>query len=245
MITRALSLAAVFSLALGVRPVSAQWVASVYLGDASTAATTVRLDAPELSTRLSLEPVPFVDASWQSPVYYGGRLTRFLRGTPWLGGEAEFIHMKAIADTAVIVRMQGSDGGTAVDEPRRVSAVLPRLSLSHGLNFVLANVVVRVPLRPGTPRSRVSLLARAGAGPTIPHVEATIRNGSADGYQWGRVGFHAAVGAEVFIAKRIALCVEAKRTTTRQVAQIGTARLTAAFTTRHLMAGMTYRLQSR
>lgn len=245
MITRVLSVAAVFSFAVAVRPVSAQWVASVYLGDASTAATTVTLDAPEHSTWLALDTIPFHDASWQSPVYYGGRLTCFLRRAPWLGVEVEFIHMKAIADTAAVVRMQGSEGGTAVDEPRQVSTVLRRLSLSHGLNFALSNVVVRVPLRAGILPSRVTLLARVGAGPTIPHVEATLSNGSADGYQWGRVGFHAAVGAEVSISKRLALCLEAKRTATRQVVQIGTAELTASFTTRHFMAGMTYRLQSR
>lgn len=245
MITRVLSAAALFSLAVSVRPVSAQWVASVYVGDASTAATMVMLDAPELSTRLSLEPVPFGDASWQGPVYYGGRLTRFLRRTSWLGVEAEFIHMKAIADTTKVARVLGHQGGIAVDESRQISTVLRRLSLSHGLNFALVNAVFRVPMGRKPLASRVTLLGRVGAGPTIPHVEAILTNSRADEYQWGRLGLHGAVGAEITVWKHVAVCVEAKVTATRQVVHVGTAELTASFATRHFVAGMSYRLQPR
>ena len=226
-------------------PVSAQWVASVYLGDAATPATTVTLDDAENSTRLTLDAITFEDESWQSPVYYGGRIARFFQRAPWLAIEAEFIHLKVVADTAAVVRVRGTEAGATVDERRQVSAVLPRLSLSHGLNFALANVVFRVPLRTGQPSSRVSLLARVGAGPTIPHVEATLTTDSADGYQWGRVGLHAAGGAEVSISKRIALCLEAKRTATRQVVRVGSTELAASFATRHFVAGITYRLQPR
>ena len=217
---------------------SAQWSGAVFLGNASTSPVRLTITSPD--TSLAIESIELRDESSSSPWYYGYRVTRRFARLPWLGAEAEFIHAKAISDASQVVHVRGSFDGVAIDGERPLGSVLPHFELSHGLNFVLANVAAFWPIDSAKPDPAIVLVARFGAGPTVPHVEATFRGQSEDGYQVGGTAVAAAVGAQIRVVSHIAAIVELKATRTTQHVDVGVARFEGAFTTRHVIAGIAW-----
>jgi hypothetical protein len=132
-----------------------------------------------------------------------------------------------------------------VSGDRTLGTVLPRFEVSHGLNFLLVNAVVRFDIRQitnGTP-GRVVIIGRAGAGPTIPHVEATTFDGRVeDGYQLGRIGWQGAGGVQVKLVGRLGAVAEAKITYTRGKLDVAGAEIASSFRTRHIVAGLAWQL---
>jgi hypothetical protein len=122
----------VLGLVLLASPVSAQWHVTAFLGDAET--SPGRLDVRSASSDASVvvEPVGLRDESFDSPWYYGARLTRRFERAPRLGLEVEFIHAKAIADPSQLVRVHGRLDGRELDGQQPLGAILPRFELSHG-----------------------------------------------------------------------------------------------------------------
>ena len=232
----------VFGLVACANPASAQWYVTAFLGDAATSSTRLEILSQQSDTSLAVDPVRLADESFASPVYYGARLTRGLGRPSWLGLEVEFIHSKAIADTAQLVRAQGRLDGRPVDADQRLDAILPRFELSHGLNFLLGNVVFDWPLS-WRSEALVAIVGRLGTGLTIPHVESTFRGHDEDDYQLGGMAFAAAIGAQIRLSKRLSAVVDVKVTRTRQHVEVGTAD-EGTFTTRHVVAGVAWRATS-
>src|SRR3954470_3849613 len=74
---------------------------SFYLGGAHTRNSSLTLhDSAE--NQLTFADLPFQGRSFESPLYYGGRLGHFF--FRHFGVETEFIHLKMYANTAVPVR---------------------------------------------------------------------------------------------------------------------------------------------
>lgn len=218
---------------------AAQWTGAAYLGTASTAPARLEVDLPASNTRLSLSDVHYESGSFESPQYYGLRFG-YLFGR--FGIEGEVIHMKIFADISRHVRAEGVLSGRAVSGDMQLAGVVGRFSISHGLNLLLVNAVWRWPIAwPGGRVDRVALVVRAGAGPTMPHVESTIAGVSREGYELGRVGWQAAGGLEVRLVARLSGLLEYKRTGTRQVVGLagGTARTRVA--SNHVVFGLGWR----
>lgn len=232
----------VLAITLGVlalaNPATAQWYATGFLGNADTSPIQLRLSSPH--TALIIDAVELRDESSVSPWYYGARVTRRFSRARWLGVEGEFIHAKVISDASQVVHVRGNRDGVALDDERPLGSVLPRFQLSHGLNFVLANVALFWPIGMSKPDPAVMIVGRVGAGPTVPHVEATFDGVSEDGYQFGSAAFGAAVGAQIRLFPHVAAVAEFKVTRTTQHVDVGGARLEGAFTTRHAMAGLSW-----
>ncbi len=222
---------------------SAQWSVSAFLGKAATSPTRLEIRSGA-SDAVVLNRVHLDDESMQLPWYYGWRITRGIRRVPWLGVEVEFIHAKTIADTAQLVRVQGRLNGAAVDAQLPMSAIVPRFELSHGLNFLLANAVVRWPIAHARPEPRLAIVGRLGAGPTIPHVESTFQNQSEDAYQLGRIGIGGGIGTEVRLTNHLFAVGDLKFTTTRQRVHVGSAEIEGRFTTWHVIGGLMWRFTS-
>ena len=224
----------------------AQWSVAAFTGNASTARGDLRVTSSGDDTAVTLQAVSYDDESFQSPIYYGGRVTRFFRAVPCLGLEGEFVHLKTITRPDAVVQADGRLAGQTVTGPRPLGTVLPRFELSHGLNLILANVVVRFPTRkadaPGG-GPRLAMTGRGGVGPTVPHVEARFQNQDEDGYHVGRAAWHAAIGIEVRLWGRLHAVSEVKWTTTRQRLQAAGAGIDGRFRTRHLIAGLSWDLQ--
>ena len=61
----------------------------------------------------------------------------------WMAIEAEHVHAKVFAETADIGRVRGTLHGVPIDISQRVSVIVENLSMSHGLNFIFGNFVIR------------------------------------------------------------------------------------------------------
>jgi hypothetical protein len=191
-------------------------VLAAFLGNAWTAPNILRLQRSG-SAAVEFENVTYEDRSSRPPVYYGGRVGRCLPGMRWLSVEGEFIHFKTYADSS------------------RLGEPMPQFAMSHGLNFALVDVAVRVPVQ------RMVIALRSGVGPTIPHVETSVDGMDLDAYQIGSLGWQAAGGVEVPVWKTLFVMVEFKWTRTAETLDVPGGRVTGAFTTRHLVAGIEWR----
>ncbi|MCX7604706.1 MAG: hypothetical protein N2036_11585 [Bryobacteraceae bacterium] len=211
----------------------AEWRFAAYLGAAANRPGALRIEQPALGTRLTFGGVHYEARSFDSPIYYGGRLGHFFRRG--FGAEAEFIHLKAYALTARSVAAQGAWRGSPVDAQLPMNAFVERYSISHGLNFLLANLVYSRPV-PALPAVRWA--ARLGAGPTIPHAESTVGGESREGYQLGRPALHAAAGVELRLWKRVHAITEYKHTRTSQRTRIAAGNASALFRTHHVVFGL-------
>ena len=195
------------------------WVLAAFLGNAWTAPNMLRLQRRG-SAAAEFDDVVYEDRSSRAPVYYGARVGRCLHGMRWLSIEGEFIHVKTYADSS------------------RLGAPMPHFAMSHGLNLLLINVGLRTPLN----ESPVTIVARGGAGPALPHGESTIAGESREQYEYGGLGVHGAGGVEVRLHSRISAVVEYKITYARPEITIagGTGRTSAL--THHLAFGLAFGL---
>ena len=236
-----LLLAATCICTAGAVPADAQWVIGGYLGAARTISSALSVAQPTAGTDVTFASVDYDGESFTPPVYYGYRIGYFLPQVPWLGVEAEFIHLKAYARTDALTRASGRDRGMPVDRDVPIRDILESFSISHGLNFALVNVVARRPLggRAGA-AARVALLGRLGIGPTIPHAESQIGGISREGYEIGAPGLHLAGGVEVRMWRELAAMTEYKLTRTDQNVAIHEGQAHGRFTSHHGVFGLAW-----
>ncbi len=203
---------------------SAQWYVGFYLGANNTTKADITLDLPDRNTSLTYEDVAFEAKPFASPQYYGYRIGRMF-GDRRFGLEAELVHLKTIAKAADSYRVRGVENGVAVDEVSRMFDRVQRYQMTHGLNFILVNLVLRRPIGSG----RAALVARAGAGPTLPHAETTIATVPREQYELGGLGVQLAGGVEFTLASRFDAFGEYKFTRARPEIDVdgGTGRMTA------------------
>lgn len=205
-------------------PASAQWYAGVYMGANTTspADVTVKGDGYDIT----YPDVSFEAKSFTSPQYYGWRVGRFFDEGRRFGMEVEFIHLKVIA------------------KPEELGPDVTRYQMTHGLNFLVVNLTNRTPLgRSAYGEPRMALVARGGAGITLPHAETTILGASLEQYEYAGLGAHAAVGLDIRLKGRLSLVSEYKVTyakPTITTAHNGTGRTTAM--SHHLAVGFAFGL---
>lgn len=211
-------------------PAQAQWVVSAYAGAAFTRPADLRIEQPERATSLQFDRVRFEGRSFESPIYYGYRFARVFPRAGGLVVSAELIHAKAYADGAGI-------SGRGVHRGMPVEAIpfpfiVRRLAVSHGLNFVFANVGVRRTLG-----ERITATVMAGSGPVVPHAEVVVNGDVREDYQAAGLGLQGAAGAEWRLWRRISLLTEYKwtRAAVRLDLDTGTAKMNLS--SHHLAAG--------
>src|SRR5688572_5384416 len=119
---------------------SAQWTAAAYIGKAHTADADIRVTGGSV-TDVVFNKVDFEDRAFEGRVYYGLR-TGYM-WTSQFGLEAEFIHMKAFARVSEPVTFTGTLPTPVTANTTVPGEVLPQYGVSHGLNLVLGNFVVR------------------------------------------------------------------------------------------------------
>lgn len=228
----AAALAASLCLAAPARA-DAQWYFDGYLGGNHTRSADVSVDQPDTDVALDYRDVRFTAEPGTTPPYYGWRIGRFFGTDRRVGVEFEFVHLKVIADTGRVYDVV--DRGRSLDlmAPGPMSDVVQRYSMTHGLNFLLVNAVVRQPFGAG----RHALAFRIGAGPTLPHAESTVSGRSQEQYEVAGLGGHAAAGATIGVWRTLAALVEYKLTYARPEITIagGTGRTSTL--THHLAAG--------
>ena len=227
-----------------ISPAFADWTIGGFLGSAHTRAASLTVTQPADSTDVSLSLVRYRSDSMTAPLYYGYRVGCFPR-SGWLGIEGEFIHLKVAADTTRDTHITGTLRGDPVNGFVRLSDVVERFSISHGVNLLLVNAVAR--RQAGVDRTgdaRWTVTARLGAGASIPHPESTIAGRYVEGYEWGSLSVQAAAGLEMRLTRRLSLLGEYKLTRSIQNVTVSGGTAVTPLTTHHFVAGMTVRFRA-
>ncbi len=189
----------------------AQWYVVGYLGANHTRPADVEIDVPASNVSMTFLDVEFAARPFESPQYYGWRVGTMMGATRKFGIEAEFIHLKVYGLTSAAYGTTGSSGSTPFAPGDQMRRIVERYTMSHGLNFLVANAVMRQPLGSG----RVAFVGRAGAGISIPHTETTVLGGAVDKYEYAGTSLHAAAGFDVQVRGRLAFVTEYKLTRAR------------------------------
>ena len=197
---------------------AAGWLLAFYLGAAHTQRAALTFSPASPAAPLTLRAVDFRGESFTPPLYYGCRVTYFPNRS-WFGIEGEVTHLKVYANLPP-------------------DALVQRFSMSHGLNLLLVNVAARkIVGRSG----RLTVLTRAGAGPTVPHVESTIAGTSHEGYELGSIALHAGAGMEVALRPHMSLLAEYKVTRTRERVRVARGEARGLFVSHHVSFGFAWR----
>ena len=146
----------------------AEFALGVYGGKAWTLDSDVKLHKPG-GTRLTFNDVSWTDESFESPIYYGARLTYWIDSKPNWGVEAEFIHAKMVAELDETVAVNGTRNGVTVSGRERLGQSFGHLEFSHGLNLLMLNAKYRWSSKGG---SETNLL-----GKIQPYLGLGRRNG--------------------------------------------------------------------
>ncbi len=216
------------------------WVVSAYLGGATTDDSSIVIDQPALGTRVRFRDIDFVNRSLDMPLYYGYRAAWFFH--PHFGVEGEFIHAKVYTRPLEAADAGGTIRGVPVNGRLPLALVLDRFSISHGLNFLLANFVARHEFMkpPGEGRSPIILSGRFGIGPTVPHAESSFGGRALEGYELGSVALQFAGGAELRLYRGLYLLIEYKHTRTHQRVAIVDGHAQTLLRTNHGVLGFSW-----
>jgi lipid A oxidase len=185
-----------------------------YVGGARTSSSDLTLKLVNSQTRLTFDKVPFTGKSFESPIYYGYRVGYYF--TKHIGLEGEFIHLKVHADLDRVLTVHGTIDGLPVLRQAPIRAYADQFEVSHGLNMLLVNAVLRQGLLGGRePRdARIALIVRVGAGPTLPRPEVIVFGAAGGAYEMGPVAVQGAAGIETKLWRGLHLLTEYKYTLT-------------------------------
>jgi opacity protein-like surface antigen len=210
------------------------WIAGVFAGAAHTQPADVRLVEPDTDIRFS--DVGFSGRSFESPIYYGYRLARRLPRTHRLWLEAELVHLKTYARVDAASGSGRVNGSAAAGV--RMSDVVQGFSMSHGLNLLLGNLLVRTPL--GSDADRLRLTVRAGAGPALPHAESVVRGARREQYELAGVAVQVGAGVEARLAAHLAATGEYKLTQASPAVQTASGELRTRARSHHGAFGLAF-----
>jgi opacity protein-like surface antigen len=221
----------------------ADWIISAFGGAAHTQPSTIEMNVPSQGTQLTLAGVAYRGESFQSPQYYGLRATWTPDRHRWLGIEGEWIHAKVYATVDRSVRARGTLRGLPIDATIPLSSVVSRISMSHGLNFILINLSVRHGFGPtdATGAHRLTGIVRAGAGPTLPHAESQIDDVYVEQYEGGGLGVQVGGGLEFSLWRGLGALGEYKFTWASPDIDVAGGQATIPARTHHFAFGVQYR----
>ena len=216
---------------------------SAYLGALRTQLSTARLDQPAQRTSIELIDLHYRGESSRPRQYYGYRIGWIPSARRWMALELEHVHGKVFAETGDIVPVRGTLRGVPIDISQKVSLIVEDLSMSHGLNFIFANVVIRHEFGAdlGAGRRRAIASVRVGVGPTVPHAESTIGGVTREQYEYGGIGAQAGGGIEFALWRGLHVLGEYKFTGTDARISVDGGEAVIPARSHHVVAGMTVR----
>ena len=216
----------------------AQWAFSAFTGSNHTQPSSITIERPDVGQSLEFMDVHYDAKPFKTAPYYGVRVTRFFTDERRLGVEVELLHSKVYARTSETVEVRGTAAGVPVNQRLPMTLFVHRYNHTHGLNFLLANVVWRQPL--GDSGARLALLVRGGAGPVIPGRDIIMPGLNVQGYEFSGIGAQAAAGLTARLTTRLSAMVEYKFTYGRPEIDLtggGHGRMTAV--SHHVVFGVT------
>ena len=201
-------------------PAAAEWSISAYLGGTNTQNSYLAFRNEANGDNLRFEDVEWESRDFDGPLYYGIRSGHFFR---YFGIETEFNHLKVFARTDRTYPASGEIAGTTLTGQRRMDDFVQQFGMSHGVNLLMLNAVVRVPLfrEEDEKLGRLIVAGRVGGGRTFPHPEARAFGQEWSEYDVGSGVFHLAAGAEVKLAGPVFVFGEYKHTRMTQEVHVG------------------------
>lgn len=239
-------LVVVETLAAGVWPSSAhaEFVLDLFTGTSDTSNADVEIKQPAAGNSFTVRELTLDDKSFEDPPYYGARVAYFLERLPWLGLGVEFFHFKVFAETEETRQITGTVGGAPINATAPVNSVVQRFNVSHGVNYLMFDVIARYGLFRDVetyPHGRLQVYVGGGVGPVITHAETRIQGVAAEpGYEVGGIGGQGFAGVRFMLFRYVGLFVEGK--VTHSSLTVGVARGgEASFeeTTLHIVGGIT------
>jgi len=194
-------------------------------------------------TDLTFHDVSYEGRDFQTPPYYGVRALWFPAENSHWGVGAEFFHVKLYADTGDTVHVTGQRDSTRVNDNERIDDTIESFSISHGLNFPLADLVYRwLPGERGTDfLGHLEPYVGVGVGAVIPHVESNIGGTFHEEYQFHGPGAQALAGVKVDLTRHWGLMFEYKFTYANlDSLDIPGGSIELTPLTHHLVAGITF-----
>jgi lipid A oxidase len=140
-------------------------------------------------TNLTFSDVSWDDKSFESPIFYGARIGYWFDSTPNWGLSIDFAHLKNYLEYGKSAQINGTDAtGASVNGVAPISDHIQDFNMSHGVNTLTFNGQYRwfpSGQRDDSFLGRMQIYTGAGAGFSIPHVEALINNVRTYEYQAG------------------------------------------------------------
>jgi hypothetical protein len=157
--------------------------------------------------------------------------------------EAEHVHAKVFAETGDMVPVRGTLRGVPIEISQKVSLIVEDLSMSHGLNFIFGNFVIRHEFGAelGAGRRRAIASVRVGAGPTVPHAESKVGGVTREQYEYGGIGAQVGAGIEVAVWRGLHVLGEYKFTATDARISVDGGEAVIPARSHHVVAGMAAR----
>ncbi len=215
---------------------------SIFTGVALSQDSDLRLRQSG-DTDLTFRDVSFAGRDFSTPPYYGMRALWFSsENSPW-GFGAEFFHMKMYAETDALTHVTGRRNGVRVDGKERIDQTIQSFSLSHGLNYALAEIVYRwQPGRRGEDfLGHLEPYVGGGLGFAIPHVESNVNGRFQEEYQLHGPGVEGLAGVNVNLTRHIGLLFEYKFTYANlNSLDIPGGSIEVTPLTHHLVTGLTF-----
>jgi lipid A oxidase len=188
----------------------AEFVLSIFSGLSSVENNDLTLH--QGGDTLKFHNVSYKSRDFESPFYYGARLSYFLPQHSNWGLGVEFFHTKMYLETGDTVQVTGSRGGVPVNDSERIDNTIHSFSISHGLNIVAADAIYRWFL--GNPGhdflGRFQPYVGVGAGAAIPHLESNTTGVLFEEYQLGGPAFLGFTGVNFDIVKHWGIFLEYK-----------------------------------
>jgi lipid A oxidase len=203
----------IFALAIAVGSARGELDISLFTGVALTPDNDLELRHAG-GTNLTFHDVGYEGRDFESPPYYGFRGLWFPNEHSNWGFGVEFFHIKLYAETESTVRVTGQRNGKSLDANERIDNTVQGFSISHGLNFPLADVVYRwfpAPRDHGFPNC-LQPYAGIGLGAAVPHVESEVFDRFHEEYQFHGPGVQGFVGVNIDISKNLGAIFEYKLT---------------------------------
>ena len=140
-------------------------------------------------TNLTFSDVSWDDRSFEEPIFYGARLGYWFDSAPNWGVSIDFSHIKNYLNYDNNAQVDGTRAdGSAVHGVEPISNSIQDFNMSHGVNTLTFNGQYRwfpSGQRDNTLLGRMQLYTGLGAGFSVPHVEALIKDVWTYEYQWG------------------------------------------------------------
>lgn len=191
------------------RPAQAQFYGSISAGANHTMPADVTVNVPGAGLGVTYHDVQFSARSFDSPQYYVWRAGRLFGPNARWGVEFEFTHLKVIADTSKSYGAAGAIAGNAIPTGTSLpmNAQVQEYQMTHGLNFLLVNVVSRIPLGD---KGRFAIVTRAGLGSTLPHAETNVLGEFRQQYEFAGVGVQGSAGVAMKLSRLVSLVADYK-----------------------------------